>query len=103
MTYIRVGSVCCIVYPIREVRDEVSSNTECHHGYQEHHQVVNHQVGEVTFFAMATLINGLDFYFRTLIVQKSHPADQDSASNEDDGGDTRDDEVPGYHGLTRAT
>ena len=55
MTYIRVWSVRCIVNPVREVRDEVSSNTECHRGYQEHHQVVNDQVGEVTFLAPTAL------------------------------------------------
>ena len=79
----------------------MSSNTECHRGYQEHHQVVNHQVGEVTFFAMAALENG--FIFSILLVWSSHPADQYSASEEDDGCDAGDDEVPGYDGLTRAT
>ena len=35
-------------------------------------------------------------------VVKSYPTDDNSASKEDDGGETGDDEVPGYGRLTRA-
>lgn len=92
-----------IVYPVREVRDEVSSNTECHHGYQEHHHVVNHQVGEVTFFAMEALVKAWIYIFYSTLTVLSYPADDNSASEEDDGDETGDDEVPGYDRLTRAT
>ena len=56
-THVCVRSVSCIILSVRQLTDEVRANSEPGSGYQEHHQVVNHEVGEVTFVAVAALRN----------------------------------------------
>ena len=58
-TYITVRPLRNVVLSAGEIGDEMRADTEPSHGYQEHDQVVNHQVGEVTFVVVAALANGI--------------------------------------------